>query len=383
MTRTHRTCKRLALSAAALLLAQHALAQTTSPTEAWTFGAVLDATHTSRALALGARDKGLQLGHSDLTASGPLGAHLRGQLTAVAATHEGKLETTFEEAWVETRGMPAGLSVRAGRFASQIGYLNAQHPHADDFIERPLMYRAMLGNHWNDDGLRLNVTLPTDLYWMVGAEAFRGRKLVAETESPVSGLGAYTLSTKLGGDFNASHSWQLGLSYLHSRRIAAVEEEAAEEGHDHEHGHSHAAQFGGRHTWLLDATWKWAPNGNNRQEQVRVTAEMIRVSGINRFATGGQTHEGVALSAVWRFHPNWEVGARVDRLRVAMPHDDHFHTGRLNERALMVAYKPSHTQSLRLQLSHQGRAQGFEQTGRQSVQLQYILAFGAHGAHTY
>ena len=51
---------------------------------------------------------------------------------------------------------------------------------ADDFVERPLLYRAFLGGHWNDDGLRLNLTLPTATYWMVGAEAFRGRRLVAE-----------------------------------------------------------------------------------------------------------------------------------------------------------------------------------------------------------
>ena len=49
----------------------------------WEFGAVLDLTQTSRALALGGRDRGLQLGHSDLTASGPLGTQLKAHLGAV------------------------------------------------------------------------------------------------------------------------------------------------------------------------------------------------------------------------------------------------------------------------------------------------------------
>ena len=40
----------------------------------------------------------------------------------------------IEEAWLETRTLPLGLTARVGRFASQIGYLNQQHPHADDFV---------------------------------------------------------------------------------------------------------------------------------------------------------------------------------------------------------------------------------------------------------
>ncbi len=351
--------------------------------DTWSFGAVLDVTHTSRALALGGRDRGLQLGHSDLSLGGPIGRALQAQLTAVLATHEGKLEAELEEAWVQTTRLPGGLSVRAGRFASQIGYLNAQHPHADDFIERPLLYRAFLGGHWNDDGLRLNWTAPTDLYWMVGAEVFRGRQLVKEAARAPGGLGAATLVTKVGGDWSRAHSWQLGLSHLHNRREAAVEDE-----HEHgegafEHDHAHGAAFSGKRTWLVDATWKWAPNGNNRQQQLRTTVEMSRTSGLNRFASSADTHSAGALSVVWRFHPHWETGARFDALRVQIPHDDHFHRGRLNEHALMLAYKPSHMQSLRLQLTQQRNARGIDEVARRSLALQYVVAFGAHGAHSY
>jgi hypothetical protein len=362
-------------------------AQTTAPapapasTEAWQFGAVIDLATTSRELALGGRGEGLQLGHSDLSAAGPLGRHLHARLGAVVATHDGHVEKGIEEAWLETRSLPAGLTLRAGRFASQIGRLNEQHPHADDFVERPLLYRALLGGHWTDDGLRLNLTLPTDTYWMLGAEVFRGKRLVAETASPVSGAGAFTLTSKWGGDLNREHSWQAGLSYLHSRRIAAPEEHeegAAEEAHDHGHG----ALFGGKRTWLIDATWKWAPDGNNRAEQVRVSVEAARTTGINAFAAG-QRHEALGLQAVWRFDPAWEVGARLDRLRVAVPHEDHVDAGKLSERALMLAWKPSHMQSLRLQLTRQSGLEGIEGTAARAVSLQYVLAFGAHGAHAY
>jgi len=374
------------LKTAAALLGLAAAASAQAQARDWQFGAVLDLTQTSRALALGGRDQGLQLGHSDLTASGPLGSWLRAQATATVATHEGKLEKGIEEFWLETTRLPAGLQLRAGRFASQIGYLNQQHPHADDFVERPLLYRAFYGGHWNDDGLRLNITLPTSFYWMVGAEVFRGRKLVAEAAegSSTSGLGVSTLSTKLGADLNRNHSWQLGLSHIHNRREAAVEDEE----HDHEEGgeaheHHHGAQFSGRKTWLLDGTWKWAPGGNNRAQQVRLGFEAARITGLNRFAGSGDKHEANALSAVWRFNPSWEVGVRSDWLRARQPHGEHFHSVLLREQSLMLAWKPSHLQTLRLQYARQSEAHEIEKPARRSLQLQYVLAFGAHGAHSF
>jgi hypothetical protein len=376
--------KIISVAITGLMLTLNGYAQQTSE-DRWQLGAVLDTAYSSRALELGARDKGLQLGHSDLTARGPLGRHLKAQITAVVATHEGRLEKAIEEAWIETQSLPMGLSARAGRFASQIGYLNQQHPHADDFVERPLLYRAFLGGHWNDDGLRVNLTLPTDLYWMVGAEVFRGKKLVPESANVVNGAGAFTLTSKLGGDLNRSNSWQVGLSYLHNKRIAAVEEHEEMSGadHDHHHAHHHGAQFGGRHFWVADATWKWAPDGNNRNQQIRVSIEAGRITGINSFASSRTRHEALGVAAAWRFNPQWEVGARMDRLRVSIPHEDHFDRGCLNEQAIMLAWKPSHLQTLRLQITSQNGAVGFENVARRSVALQYILAFGAHSAHSY
>lgn len=350
-------------------------------THDWQFGAVLDAAGTSRALALAQRSQGLQLGHSDLSATGSLGRHLKAELTAVLETHDGRLKKEMAEAWVETRTLPGGLSVRAGRFASQVGLLNERHSHSLDFTERPLAYRAFLGGHWYDDGVRVNLTLPTDLYWSWGAEALRGRKLVTEAEPGSPSAGTYTLSTRLGGDLDRAHSWQLGLSYLNNRRTAAAHEEEDEEAHGH--GHGHGARFGGKHLWMAHATWKWAPEGNNRDQQLRVTLEAARVSGIPRVPAAGPRHEALSLSAVWRFSPHWEAGLRTDRLRVAIAHDDQVEPGRLREQALMLAWKPSHLQTVRVQYARQGQAVGFDDPARRSVSLQYILAFGAHGAHSY
>ena len=64
--------------------------------------------------------------------------------------------------------------MRGGRFFSGIGYLNALHAHAWDFVDQPLVYRALLGNQYKDDGAQLRWVAPTDLFLEFGAEAFRG-----------------------------------------------------------------------------------------------------------------------------------------------------------------------------------------------------------------
>lgn len=374
--------KRFALTAA-LAAATSAQAQEPAPAERWQFGAVLDVAASSRVPALGQRVQGLGLGHSDISLFGPVGSALQAQVTTAVHSHDDELEAELEEAFVQTRSLPAGLQARAGRFSSQLGYLNEQHPHADDFVERPLLYRAFLGGHWYDDGLRLNWTAPTDLYLRLGAEVFRGRQLVQEasrTQSP----GAFVLTARTGGDIGRSHSWQAGLSWLNSRREAALEDDHDHGGddHGHDHAHAHGAAYSGKHLYLFDLAYKWAPEGNNARQQLRLAYEYAEVRDLNRYATSGDKHRAHYLSAVYRFAPSWEVGVRTDLLRVRQPHGDHFHGARLAEDAVMLAYKPTHMQSLRLQFTRQRDAAGFD-TGKHALQLQYVLSFGAHAAHAF
>lgn len=366
--------------------------------ENWQIGAVLDVAQTSRSLALGGREQGLQLGHSDISAAGPLGQTLQARLSLAVHSDHGKIEADVEEAYLQTRSLPAGLQLRAGRFASQIGYLNEQHPHADDFAERPLLYRALLGGHWFDDGLRLNWTAPTPFYLRTGLEVFSGRQLLPEAPG-ARRAGAVALSAKIGHDWSASSSWQLGAAWLLNRRTAPLHRDETSEHHDHDedhdddhgqthaedhgHHHAHGAVFSGRHTTLLDATWKWSPGGNNREQQLKLVGEWAQVRGLNPHAQRSDRHIARSLMAVWRWSAAWESGIRFDALRARSPHEDHFHSVRLRERTLMLAYKPTHAQTVRLQWSQQHDAQGIEGAASRSLQLQYVLSFGAHGAHSF
>lgn len=397
LNRRPRRASRACLGLAALLAASPVLAQS-KPGQAtgagWQFGAVIDTAHLSQAVPLGLRDQGLGLGHSDLLARGTLGRHLSAEAVAVVSTEEGRLERRTEKLFVQTRTLPAGFQARLGRFASQVGYLNEQHPHADDFVERPPLYRAFLGHHYFDDGLRLNWTAPTPFLLQLGAEGFSGRKLTEEGPRR-NRAGVSTLSIKVGADIDQSQAWQAGAALLTNRRAASLHE-----GHDddhgdghldapaddhalHEEGHAHGAAFAGRRLALYDLAWKWAPNGNPREQQVRVVVEHARLSGLPQPALGPRRHEGSSLAVVWRWRPDWEVGLRADRLRAAFVHDGHLDPARLDEQSAMLVYKPSHKQALRLQWTTNRKAEGFEAAARRTVALQYVVAFGVHGAHPF
>lgn len=376
----------LALSAALVMPAQSAAADSGG----LAIGATLDGYYISDNLALESeRSKGFGLGHTEVNLKANVDDWFSGTLTAAIGSHDGHTEVELEEAFVETLKLPGGLRLRAGRMLSQIGYLNGQHLHADDFGTRPLIYRGLLGAHYVDDGLQLNLTLPTPFYARIGVEAFKGQGYITEASNNPS-LGVWTVSGKVGGDIGRSNSWQFGLAMLRNRRIAVPHEEeepelvlGGEESHDaHDHAHDHGAQFTGGRMWLADLVWKWAPGGNNRNRQLKLHAEYARVTDVAPGAPSDERQEGWTVGLVYRFHPQWEVGVRHGDLKVSAAHDDHFDRGHIAESSVMLTWKRSHFSALRLQATTQKNKGGFDDAS-DALMLQYVVSLGAHGAHSY
>lgn len=340
---------------------------------------VLDGYYKQNHTALSHRDEGIGLGHTELSLSSPIDDMFEGRLTAVLEDHAGETELELEEAFLQTTGIPYNLSVRGGRFLSQVGYLNSRHLHEDDFVERPAAYRALLGSHYFDDGLRLNLLLPTPFYWEIGAEAFDGGRLSEGDED----IGVYTLNTRFGGDLSRSQSWQAGLSYLNNRQIHGEHGDDHEDDHDgHDHGdHGHGAAYTGENLYLADLVWKWAPGGNNRQQQLTLSGEYLYADDLNEYARSDDVHEGWYASAVYQFAPQWSVGTRYGQVELKETHGDHFHDQELKETDVMLAWSHSHFSTVRLQYTRQ-EADGFEKADN-TVMLQYVMSFGAHGAHGF
>lgn len=386
---SHATCppaplRRARFLSVSLLALVATFAQAADEESSVEIGSTLDLGSASRELALPARQNGLSVKHADVVVDARLGRWFDARLTGVAHQAGHALETDVEEAWLETKTLPAGWSVRAGRFLPQTGYLNEQHPHADDFVDRPLLYRAFLGGHYYDDGLRLNWVAPTSTYWRIGAELLNGGKLSPENQR--NRAAAWTLGTRVGADWDRSNSWQLGLSHLSNRSYALADHAGeTEEEHAGHSGHAgHGALYGGRRMSIAEAVWKWAPDGNNRSRQLKLSTEYARVDGLGDQAQAGDRHSSWYLSAVYRFAPEWEAGVRHGDLRVRTWHEEEggFEGGRLAESSLALAWKPNHKSALRLQFTRQQDRGGFAEAKR-ALMLQYVVSLGAHGAHGY
>ncbi|MEK9134188.1 MAG: hypothetical protein AAB333_04950 [Pseudomonadota bacterium] len=328
----------------------------------------------------GPGDEGLRLGESELVMSANIDDKFYGQFIA-ALTPEN--ETEIEEAFFETFALGGGFTLRGGRFLSAIGYLNPVHAHAWDFADQPLVYRAMLGNQYKDDGVQARWVAPTDVFLELGAEIFRGDNFPAGGAAN-SGKGTHAVFMHLGGDVGASHAWRLGLSRFDADARNRVTGDATT-----------PDLFTGSSTLNgVDFIWKWAPNGNPKQTNFKFQTEYFTRDEDGTFdpASSGTPltyngkQKGWYAQAVYQFMPRWRVGLRYDQLKAnavaaALAGTVLDKQGHDPKRAsVMVDFSNSEFSRLRFQVNNDESRVNQKDT---QWYLQYIMSLGAHGAHAF
>jgi len=329
----------------------------------------------------GPAPEGLSLAETEISMSANVDDKFTAMLTAPIAIEDGEVHYELEEAWVETLGMPAGLSLRMGRFFSDIGYLNNRHFHAWDFADQPLAYQVFLGQQYLDDGVQLRWLAPTDFYLEFSAELLRGDRYPAGGAAH-SGVGARALSAQTGGDVGFSNSWLLGVSWL------GADADGRESGDEDDP----LVFIGDTDLLIADFVWKWAPNGNWRQQNFTFQAEYLWRSeqgdySLSDGAAGpwDSDQAGWYLQAVYQPFPRWRFGARYDRLSADDPGAFWLDTPLYpqgsdpSRYSLMADWSNSEFSRLRFQYNYDSAgAETDNQFG-----LQYIFSIGAHGAHSF
>ena len=298
---------------------------------------------------IGPGRRGFGLGESELVLSANVDPHFAGTLV-LAVTPEDTIGV--EEAFGQYLTAPFGLAPKFGRFLSSIGYLNEQHAHAWDFVDAPLAYQAFLGGQYRTDGVQLKWVAPIDHFVELGAEAGNGDAFPGSERSR-NGAGATAFYAHTGGDIGVSHNWRAGVSYV--KTGSEVD------------GVSATSRLG-----IADFVWKYAPNGNSRESNVKVQGEYF--SGRTREAS---RQSGWYLQSVYQFLPEWRVGARYERLDPQGVDDVSYNP---RKSSVMLDYNPSEFTRIRLQFA---RSQVQPDVTDNQVFLQYILSLGAHGAHKY
>jgi hypothetical protein len=319
--------------------------------------------------------RGFGIGESEINLQANVDQALYGNLT-LAFQRENT--ASVEEAFVQPSALPYGFTLKAGRFFSGIGYLNEQHAHTWDFADAALPYRAFLNDQYGDDGAQLRWLAPTDRFLEFGGELFRGDAFPAGGDNNHNrGVAAWSAFVHTGDDIGESASYRVGLSHLWTnarRRITG-----SPTGDD--------SFTGTDHTYIADATYKWAPNGNFVERYLKLQGEFFlrQEQGSFNRASFSSTQTGFYAQGVYQFMPRWRLGLRYDQVHAqnlgpgfaGTTLDDLGITGR--RYSAMLDYSTSEFGRFRLQYDlDQSRPQRDHE-----LILQYTVSLGAHGAHQY
>ena len=360
----------------------------------------------------GGLENGFNLGESELVMSAVVDPYFDGKLTLTVG---GDGTTALEEAWLQTRQLPAGLKVKMGKFLSEIGYQNNQHPHAWEFADQNLAYMGILGDHGlMDAGAQLSWVAPAPFYALFGIEALQGNDqekfgtlienadtvdlvTAAITDPLPEHRGGPRLTTaflKLAPDLGDVHALQVGLSFAKARQFQQIIDEDGTAQSSDEY-----ALDGDQTLTGLDLVYKRDSAGEYGAGDFKLAAEYLHLEKSmtvtaadagSPLATGDKVdgqQDGYYLQASYGIAPRWQIGLR---------HDVNGDTNELVETGTQVAFRSSQRQTLALSFhpSEFSRlrlqaAQGdiYDETGAKTalkqIFLQYTHSLGPHGAHKF
>lgn len=339
---------------------------------------------------LGPGKRGFSLSETELRLSANIDHLFYGAATLAVSPED---TVSVEEAFVQTMALPAGLTLKAGRFFAGLGYLNEQHAHTWDFVDAPLAYQAFVGRQLRQEGLQARWVLPLERFVELGAEVGNGAAFPGN-ERNRNGAGSLLLSAHTGGDVGLSHSWRAGVSWLRTR----AENREWDSTDPLDEANTLKNSFTGRSSlWVVDGVWKWAPNGNAKSTNLKLQGEYFRrqekgtvaydTANLNQADAYRSGQSGWYLQGAYQFMPAWRVGLRHDQLDSGRA-DFGLNTEWLGQErskprrdSVMLDWSPSEFSRWRLQLSNdRSRVEG---SGDRQIFLQYQMSLGAHGAHGF
>ena len=332
-------------------------------------------------------------------------------------------EVDLEEAWFQTRSLPYGLKVKAGKFLSDIGYMNNQHPHSWDFTDQNLAYLNLIGDHGlRDTGVQVTWLPDWQYYTLFGLEFFQGdqEKLGATTEidehleEALDGAGLseddlalddekdgprlFTAFAKYSPDLGYDHALQLGVwgawadqhQEIHGEPLAMLPPAAGETP-------LHTLEGDGW-MWGLDAVYKYDGGGAYGEGDFKLQGEYIwqrkdlevQFHQSNPGVIGAErkfTEDGFYLQGLYGFAPRWEVGLRYDVVGLTNELESSGNTLRdwddSDRWTAALTWAPTEYSKLRLQYSKADITIDGESNDFDYVYLQYLMSLGSHGAHKF
>lgn len=345
-------------------------------------------------------EEGFQLRETEVAISGSIDPYLDASVTA-AIGDEG---VELEEAYVLTTALPAGFRIKAGKFLSDVGYINRQHPHSWDFVDQPWMRKFLFGDEGlNETGVQLAWVAPTAQYTRLGVEILEGENegVANELGDVEPGLEAST-GPRLVTAF-ATYAPNLGYDHALQLGISGGFTDAFQQRHEHE-GNVEILQGD---SWFagVDTVYKYDAPGPGGRGDFKLQAEyLIRARDLefqeftpnnDHFDAVGtpQTlrpkQDGAYVQGLYAIAGRWDAGLRLDAIGMAnkvFEGTEREEAGTSFRYTGQLSYSPTEFSRFRTQLAYldpdQGHAGGPSENAWQFM-LQYNLSLGAHGAHRF
>jgi len=329
---------------------------------------------------------GFNLGETEFSFSASVDPYFDA-LAILTADTEG---VGIEEAWIRTRRLLPGLSIKAGMFYSDVGYANRQHPHQWDFADQNLAYAMVFGGPIDEVGLQVEYLPKTPVYLLFGAEALQGTNAaLANYHGPdanpafssKAGPRLFTAFAKVSPDIGWSDALQLGASGGWDTKFQEQTGDVASEG---------TSWFAG-----LDAVYKHDDPRPFGQGDLTLQAEYLHREVSLETLPGGSVaagqprsrkQDGFYAQAVYGLFPRLQVGARWDMAGtlnrvVEGPAETSF--GSSSRLSAVLTFNPTEFSRLRAQFNRaRVPVDGVRQAVNQFL-LQFQVSLGVHGAHKF
>ena len=260
----------------------------------------------------------LAVGETEVTFDAPLNPYARGLFTLALGDEGIELEEGY---FVLTRGLPAGLALKGGKYRAGFGKLNPVHPHAYPFADRFRVLAAYLPGEesFNDVGVQLSrltplvgdAALTASVDWLQG-DSFRiPRQPSAAVDDPL-------LLDPVNGDLQ-SEARPAVLGRL-SAFLPVRDPSGVEVGVSATHGTNNVAA--GTRTTLMGADLK-AKLWTGPRSTLLVQGEVLRLrreeagwDGVAAAYTRSTVQPfGGYVSADYSFDPRYSVGASYERFQ--------------------------------------------------------------------
>jgi uncharacterized coiled-coil protein SlyX len=280
----------------------------------------------------------------------------------------------IEEAYAVTTSLPEGFQMKGGRFKSNFSRLDTQHPHAWDFFDIALPYRAFLGDEGlgGENGVQLTWLPSLPFYTQFGAEVLQGDNDLLFGSDARSGPHAFTLFAKGSFEPTDNSTVYFGPSVLFGRTKNTNTVPNTE-------FTGHSALYG------MEAVWKWKPN---RNEGVILQSEYLFLTQDGDLETGNsleRRQDGFYVQGLYQ-SGRWRFGARYDMLELFA---DTFKQASVQQDLGATPWRVTGAIELnlseftRIRLQYNHDVSGRDGRNNDQGILQFLFGIGAHAAHTF